>query len=116
MSQKIVINECFGGFGLSHEAFLRLRELGCRAALQEPDIGELWPDGSGPRKSYWGDSFGDDIPRDDPLLVQVVKEMGEEADGFCAQLKVVTIPDGVDWEIDEYDGSETIHEKHRSWR
>ncbi len=53
--------------------------------------------------------------RADPLLVQVVEELGEAANGACAKLKVVEIPDGVDYEVDEYDGFESIHEKHRSW-
>ena len=53
--------------------------------------------------------------RADPLLVQVVEELGTDANGSCAELKIVEIPDGVDWEIDEYDGMESIHEKHRSW-
>ena len=29
--------------------------------------------------------------------------------------KIVEIPDGVQWEITEYDGKECIKEKHRSW-
>lgn len=58
---------------------------------------------------------GRDIPRDDPTLIQVIEELGEKADGRCAKLKLVEIPDGVEWEIDEYDGLETIDEKHRSW-
>jgi hypothetical protein len=41
--------------------------------------------------------------------------MGGLASGGFASLKVVEIPDGIEWEIDEYDGKETIHEKHRSW-
>lgn len=41
--------------------------------------------------------------------------MGKKASGKCAELKVIEIPDGVDWEIDDYDGIETVHEKHRSW-
>lgn len=53
--------------------------------------------------------------RADPLLVQVVEELGEKANGKCAELRIVEIPDGVGWEIDEYDGIETVHEKHRSW-
>jgi len=30
-------------------------------------------------------------------------------------LKIVEIPDDVDWEINEDDGSEWIAEKHRTW-
>jgi hypothetical protein len=29
---------------------------------------------------------------------------------------VVEIPDGVEWEIAEYDGLEWVAEKHRTWR
>ena len=53
--------------------------------------------------------------RADPLLVQVVEELGIEADGLCADLEIVEIPDGIDWEVEEYDGMETIAEKHRTW-
>lgn len=53
--------------------------------------------------------------RADPLLVQVVEELGEEADGACASLRIVEIPDDVKWFIDDYDGQETIREEHRSW-
>lgn len=56
-----------------------------------------------------------DIPRDDSALVQVVEEMGEAANGRCAKLEIVEIPDDVDWEIAEYDGNEHIAEKHRTW-
>lgn len=53
--------------------------------------------------------------RHDSKLVQVVEELGEAADGMCAELAVIEIPDGVEYEIEEYDGMESIHEKHRSW-
>jgi hypothetical protein len=56
-----------------------------------------------------------EIDRDDPFLIEVVEKLGDKANGRCAELEIVEIPDGVDWEIDEYDGSESIHEKHRSW-
>ena len=29
--------------------------------------------------------------------------------------KIIEIPDDIEWEIDNYDGIESIHEKHRSW-
>jgi hypothetical protein len=41
--------------------------------------------------------------------------MGKQSWGAYSQLKVVEIPDGVEWEIAEYDGSEHIAEKHRTW-
>ena len=59
--------------------------------------------------------YGRDIPRDDPDLLAVVEALGDAASGKVAKLAIVEIPDGVEWEIDEYDGLESIHEKHRSW-
>jgi hypothetical protein len=53
--------------------------------------------------------------RTDPKLVQVVRELGKEANGSCADLAIVTIPDGIEWHIDEYDGIERIAEDHRTW-
>jgi hypothetical protein len=56
-----------------------------------------------------------DIPRDDPDLVAVVEELGASANGRCASLRVVEVPDGVEWGIDEYDGNEHVAESHRTW-
>ena len=64
-------------------------------------------------KKYSLDTRPED--RADLDLVYVVEKLGVKANGSHANLKVVEIPDGVDWEIDEYDGQESIHEKHRSW-
>jgi hypothetical protein len=110
---KVVINRCYGGFGLSHEAYLRLRELEQVDALEEPDEGEYYSDGSGPRK--YAHSFCTDVPRDDLLLVQVVKELGEAANGECAALEIVEIPDGTEWQIGYYGGMEWVAEKHETW-
>lgn len=55
------------------------------------------------------------IPRDDPILVQIVEEMGQESWGNFAKLKVVEIPDDVNWYVDEYDGIEWVAEVHRKW-
>lgn len=115
---KVVINNEHGGFSLSRKAFLRLRELGERTAISEPDYGEMWDDGSGPRKPFGhGDkgSFCREIPRDSELLLQVIEELGKDANGGLASLKVVEIPDGVEWCIEEYDGAEWVAEKHRTW-
>jgi len=56
-----------------------------------------------------------DIARDSLALVQVVEELGAAANGSCADLKVVEVPDDVSWEIEEYDGLEWVTEIHRTW-
>jgi hypothetical protein len=53
--------------------------------------------------------------RTDKKLIKVVEEMGEMVNGRFSNLKIVEIPDDVEWQIDDYDGMETIHEKHRMW-
>jgi hypothetical protein len=63
---------------------------------------------------YW-ESFIDRGNRDWPLLIQCVEALGDKAGGCSAQLKVIEIPDDVEYEIDEYDGNENIAEKHRVW-
>ena len=56
-----------------------------------------------------------EMKRDDPLLVQVVEELGDAANGQYARLRVVEIPADVEWTIEEYDGYEHIAEEHRTW-
>lgn len=57
-----------------------------------------------------------EIPRNDPDLISVIEQMGSNANGRCAELKIVEIPDDVDWIIQEYDGLEWVAEKHRTWQ
>jgi hypothetical protein len=57
-----------------------------------------------------------EISRDDPILVHLVEELMEDANGPYSELKVVEIPDGVDWYVEEYDGIEWVAEVHRTWR
>lgn len=52
---------------------------------------------------------GRSIDRTDPKLIQVIEELGKRANGAFSELKIVKIPNGVDYEIDEYDGLESIH-------
>lgn len=77
---KFVINTCFGGFGLSEVARVFL------------NVEDDW-----------------DVERDDPMLVACIEALGEKAFGRFAELKVITIPEeATDWELDEYDGAESI--------
>ena len=89
---KVVINDCHGGFGLSDAA---LKEYKIRKGITDPNF------------YYY------DIPRDCSVLVEMV-ERGD-VDGVYSDLKVVEIPDDVNWYIEEYDGLEHVAERHRTW-
>jgi len=113
---EVVINKCFGGFGLSHEAILRYAELTNLNLKSEEGKWkdyEYYINGIEDNDHYFMDR---DIKRDHPALVQVVRELGKRANGSCADLKIVEIPVDIDWYISEYDGNESIHETHRSWK
>lgn len=137
---KLVVNRRFGGFGLSDKAVemvMNKKGLNCfRYVLENgeyikcesfdnnwnthymnthymtEDLGNMLNIHELPSGVYWYDRS---IDRDDPDLISVVEELGEEANGVYAELEVVEIPDDVNWEIDDYDGYETIEEVHRSW-
>lgn len=82
---KVVINTCYGGFGLSDLAKERYLELaGCKP------------------KSW------QDLSRNDKALVKVVEELGELANGPYAKLEIVDVETGVWYRINEYDGNEEI--------
>lgn len=102
-TRKVVINTCFGGFGLSEEAialYRMLRELSDSVRSLADHV----------RPTY-----ADEIARDDYDLVYVVETLGEKANTPHSKLKVVEIPADVKWQIEEYDGSEHIAEQHRIW-
>lgn len=136
--QKIVINRRFGGFGLSEQGIKAYAER--KGLTLYPEVGQFsltnyWtvpPDQRPPEpKGKWSQfpeeyrAFNEaynkfvlsdrEIPRDDADLVAVVEQLGAAADGRFAGLHVVTVPDGVQWEIEEYDGMEHIAEVHRTW-
>ena len=95
--RKIVINKCYGGFGLSDEAEKLLFN-----KARNPYGKEFF-------------SIQRHVNRSDPLLVELVEELGSKCWGDFAQLKIVEIPEDVEWEIIEYDGIEYIAEQHRKW-
>jgi hypothetical protein len=114
MNRKIVINTCYGAFSLSHKAFRRLRELGHQQALQAVDTGHYWPSACRPDEPSLN-QCATGISRDDSLLIKVVEELGPEANGHCASLKIVEIPADIQWDIQGAHGVERVREAHREW-
>ncbi len=143
---EIVINKCFGGFGLSLKAqkrYLELKGLPCYFYKQtkynfKDDINEYCIYNNSDEDmfvytftKYLGDKldieklpseeykkyifYCENIERTDPILIQVVKELKDEANGDGARLMIIEIPDGIKYEIDDYDGQESIREVHKRW-
>ena len=81
---KIVYNACYGGFGLSKEAFARYKELGGTC------------------------DWDRDIPRTDLALIQVIEELGEEVNTAFSKLRIIALPAGTKYRIHEYDGFESV--------
>ncbi len=138
--QKIVTNRCFGGFSISHEAVLRYAEIKGITLYPEKGDFDFWTYWTVPEDqrsamlegAAWHAATLEErieanadydkkticnreIDRDDKVLVQVVEELGEAANGNCAKLVITEIPDDATWQIEEYDGNEHIAEHHRTW-
>lgn len=135
---KIAINGCYGGFGLSCMAekmicdkkgmgfyLYELVQDGYYKFLEYSD--SIKPNIYVILNKYVGDMFQEEdmdhsliwysycIDRTDKDLIETVEELGEKASGYASYIHIVEIPDDVQYEITDYDGYETIHEKHRSW-
>jgi hypothetical protein len=109
---KVVINGCFGGFTISREALALMVSMGYEPDEFEKDV----IDGKKDRLGRVGDGVSrPSVERNDPRLVAAVEKLGDRASGSCSRLKVVEIPDDIEWEISEYDGLESVEEAHRSW-
>lgn len=93
---KIVINTRHGGFGLSEEAEAKYKGI---LNITDPNF---YP------------SF--DCQRNCPVLISLVEEMGDQVNSVYSRLKVIEIPDDVDWYIEEFGGREWIAEVHRTRR
>ena len=104
---KIVINRCFGGFGLSEMALMDFADKKSYTLSKKHKYTLI--------ETHEGLISDNDIPRDDPDLVATVEMMGEHSWDPYAELLVVEIPDDVEWYIEEYDGREWIAERHRVW-
>ena len=116
--QYIVINKAYGGFGLSREAVLLYLDLvGITYTLEDQEDRDTQTR-LGSKIMINNKEFFEryDIERNDPALVTTVRRLGKNAGGEFAKLKIVEVPAGVEWYIEEYDGQEWVAEKHRTWR
>lgn len=120
---KIVYNACFGGFSLSHKAIMRYAEIkgmplyafagdssNKMRRISDEEATDIWCVHYCTTPEYSDEHYFSDreIQRDDPALAQAVEELGDEANGSCAKLRVEELVSGTLYRIDEYDGRETI--------
>jgi len=130
---KVVYNACYGGFGLSKEACQRYwdikgKQIWIEDDKEYPSLG-LWtvwltpPEERPVRKKNWESISMDeriaynkacstqtwydrDVDRHDPVLVQVVEELGDKASAQFAKLRIAQVYGP--YRIDEYDGFESV--------
>lgn len=95
--KKIVINACYGGFGISKEAFELAQKLSGNPKwgnlIESEDISFL-------------NSYHPDVPRDDKILVMVVEQLGKKANSLCSNLEIVEVSGK--YRITQYDGMEYV--------
>jgi len=141
---KIVINNQYGGFGLSILAikeFLKLKgkeayfykmdyrdgifdytkidnlnEENLFADCFTKDFGKKFNSKDISEEEFEKYSFYEkSINRTDKDLIEIVEKLGKQANTMCSALKIIEIPDDIEYEIEEYDGIEWVAEKHRTW-
>lgn len=130
---KIILNKCYGGFDVSKEAYmLYAKKKGLELYQYASDFDNFKKciykktNDEALFKNYFIKDMGDNIEisnedykkynlylnnehRQDPILIEVVEELGDKASGRFGKLEVVEIPDNCYYKIDEYDGIETIY-------
>jgi hypothetical protein len=84
---KVIINSDFGGFGFSEKALEMYKERG--GTIDYSFLGKR-------------------ALRDDPIMVDIVTELGGEANAIFSDLEIVNVPEQYDYRIDDYDGLEHV--------
>jgi hypothetical protein len=140
MPQKIAIDSDRGMFNLSPEAAWYLHERGIPGIATpveeyykdaftslEDDL-SAWRNEKDPELRHYNTIFSPDekfvlfcwlrcnVARDNPIIIECIEKFGNKVNGYGSNLKIVEIPDGVEWEINRSEGEEWVAEKHRTWR
>lgn len=132
---KIAYNACHGGFSISDAALKRYAEMKGITLYPEYDarfrLTTYWtiPEEARAGKVLQDDAWyaapmearaasnkfckdnqinTRDFERDDALLIQVIEELGDAANGAHAKLRISDLPAGSRYRIDEYDGFESV--------
>jgi hypothetical protein len=95
---QVVINTSYSNFAISADA-ISLIQKKMKNAKAKSQI----------------NAYAFDNDRSHPLLVEAVQKLGAKANGLYTTLKIVEIPDDVEWRVDAINGKEVIREKHRMW-
>lgn len=115
---KIAINRCYGGFSLSDKAFAEyLKRKGIIFETKINAFGDLefYKDSISDKKYISQYDFIKYGSRNDSDLIAIIEEMGTDSFGDFAELKIVEIPNDIEYEITDYDGVETVREKTEEW-
>ena len=138
---KVLVNRCYGGFGLSTKAVIAIDALD--PSLFRKSVSDYFRTNLDYKekcilewkryKETGKESFGilvftEDLEyvlstysletkvlRTHPTIIKIVEEMGKDSWSQCSELDITEVPDDVSWEIEEYDGREWIAESHRTW-
>lgn len=98
----VAINCCYGGFSLSDKAVEELRK-----RIGDPKI-----------EKYSFEYYYDEYTRHHPILIEVIKELGEEVNGPFAEIEIVYIEEKYKnhYKVTEYDGMEGIRIKYDNYK
>lgn len=99
---KIVINLCYGGFGLSREGMELYEKY--KKGSTEIYHSAIFKDEK-PKRAW---KNAEDPARHDPTLVRVVEELGDKASSDVSNPTVIRITSNL-YRIEEYDGFESLH-------
>jgi len=127
MVQKVVYNDCFGGWGYVDDVteWVRENEQSLEQEYEASNVkelasqtmkGEMYDDGSGIKELDTVFDVG--VSRNNTLLADIIEgktEYDGEISKSTANLKVAAVPDGVEWTIKQHDGKETVKEKARTF-
>lgn len=136
---RVVYNRCYGGFSLSREACERYWELKGQPVWIENDskynslgLFTVWlvPPDERVVQRHWKNMTTEErieyntayakqtwyygsLSRHDPILVQVVEELGEKANGEYSKLAIEEVSGP--YRIEEYDGYESVVQSYDDW-